>query len=110
VSDIDLLAQKIDTLVDVSNKTSDSVSELTRAVTTLLIQTQNFEKQRVEDHKRMDRQDMALIEYKKECKQEHANIYRLLGIVQSKVDKALPIVGIMSLVITTIAIAALSGE
>lgn len=108
--DVDLLAQKIDSLVDVTTRTSDSVSELTKAVTTLLIQTSHFEQLRVEDNRRMDKMDAALETLRKECRDEQANIYKLIGIMASKVDKALPVIAIMTVVITGISVAALVGK
>jgi peptidoglycan hydrolase CwlO-like protein len=54
MTSIDVLAAKIDDMSVLQKEHREDMKQLTSAVTTLVTQTQHFEKMRQEDHKRMD--------------------------------------------------------
>ena len=55
MTSIDVLASKIDDMSAMQKEHREDMKALTNAVTTLVTQTQQFEKMRHEDHKRMDK-------------------------------------------------------
>lgn len=122
--DVRILADKIDGLVKVSIETSSSVSaltkvsneasesimELTKAVTVLVTQTGNFEQQRIEDHKRMDKMESNLEMHKKDCRESESNLYKTISKLKEKVDTAMPILSIVIAVITAVLVAAFARQ
>lgn len=98
MNSLETLATKIEALAEIQKESVKTTSELTKAVTELLVQSSHFEKLRAEDNHRMDKSDQAIALIRSDIDTKIHCCHEKINTLSNKVNQHIPVIALFTIV------------